>query len=225
MIVERKEDALLPRRGDRQRVSLSLKDVKGILHPLRHASLLCPSVRVTLRGLVRTPFGCTLRKTPADIGLSSSRSRPIWLQPYSPVDPSGLSPRYSRSRRGSASRRSLTRQTAAVCCESQGETPESPARLRVHFHVQKRHTHSRLLKRYPDRSFDVPVRSNVRVWRPMANKVGFSWSEPRLVFEQTSSGTRRVMRGDGTTSIEWVANLAQAGDGGGDTPPGAELGF
>jgi transposase InsO family protein len=49
--------------------------------------------------------------------------------------------------------------------------------------------------------------SYARVFRPSTNKVGICWSEPRKITGKPSEATRHVERPDGTTSLEYIANL------------------
>ena len=84
-----------------------------------------------------------------------------------------------------------------------------------HIYASKRNeVRSRLAKKLKDSSDKFEIGTWVRVWRPTANKVGVRWSPPRLVVAKPSSSTRVVQREDGSTSIEWIANLARASAGG-----------
>lgn len=49
--------------------------------------------------------------------------------------------------------------------------------------------------------------TQVRVFRPVVSKVKARWSEPRVVIGVPSGGTRIVRKADGSSTLEWVANL------------------
>ena len=77
------------------------------------------------------------------------------------------------------------------------------------FNKRRSDAHQRMQGIAKDRSDDFPVGSTVRVYRPTLSKVRNRWSEPRRVTQKPTDATRIVTRADGTTTLEWVANLSK----------------
>lgn len=95
-----------------------------------------------------------------------------------------------------------------------GERLRNRHQRRLHDYLEvfkaKRQAIRRRLQTSVKQQRDFAIGDMVRVYRPPASKIAPGWSMPRKIVGAPSKGTRYVLREDGKTSLEYIANLSAA---------------